>query len=86
MGRIAGKGSSGPGEKETWRTDVVLIILCIVSRSFVPSLGQQGLSRCHNNVPLVAYRFGVVFGILVFGNSSVRPILKIPSEAFALIS
>lgn len=33
MGRIAGKGSVGAGEKETWRTGVVLIRVCIVVRA-----------------------------------------------------
>jgi hypothetical protein len=77
MGKIAGKGSSGPGEKETWRTDVVLIMLCIVSRSFVPDwVSRISLAYLYNHIPLVAYRFGVVFGTFVFGKTSVRPILK----------
>lgn len=32
MGRITGKGSVGEGEKETWRTGLVLIIVWIVWR------------------------------------------------------
>ena len=39
MGRMVGKGSSGPGEKETWRTEVVLIRVWIVSSSYVPGMG-----------------------------------------------
>lgn len=45
MGRMAGKGSSGPGEKETWSTEVVLIMLWMASRSYVPMRVRKGTEK-----------------------------------------
>jgi hypothetical protein len=36
MGRIAGKGSAGAGEKETWTTRAALMIVWMVVRSYFP--------------------------------------------------